>query len=793
LDRVARLLYGLCLLAVAALLVAGGARLLWLGGSAYYILAGLLVGAVSVALFLGRWRSAAGLYLGFLIGTAAWAVWESGLDGWALAPRVLAPAIFGIPFLAAALFLGGRISRIAALAALVAGAALAGAVTFASRYEPVAAPPRGPLIAGAEPAGGDWASFAPDGNHFSPLGQITPQNVAKLKVVWSTVIGPSPRVTAAQNQAVPLKVGDHLYTCLPFGNVYELDPETGKIRWSFDAHSNTTGYYQGRCRGLAYYAIPGATGACARRLYTSSSDARLIALDALTGRPCQGFGDGGVVNLLDGLHERSPGYYEPSSGPTLIRGKLVVNAAVADGQHVGEPSGVIRAFDAVTGKLAWAWDIGRPGQHGQPPPGQLYTPGTPNSWAPMTPDEQLGLVYAPTGNSTPDYWGGHRSKESNRYASSVVALDAETGEPRWYFQTTHYDIWDYDVGSQPILFNLRTRSGVVPALIQPTKRGQLFILDRRTGRPLFPVEERPAPQKGAVERISPTQPWSPALPNLGGARLTERAMWGMTPIDQLWCRIKFREARYEGSMTPPGLTWSIEDPGYMGGVEWGSASIDEQRQLALILSNRFVNRNRLLPRSDPLARNLKANPNSLLGGLVPQEGTPFAADIHAFLSPIAVPCQQPPYGLINAVDLTTGKLVWSRPLGSGRDLGPFHIASHLPFTMGIFTFGGALGTQSGLVFAAGSQDHGFRAFDSRTGALLFEADLPASGGSTPISFWSTRSGRQFVAVSSEAPRPSATTSTGYLGAVTAFALPSSPPEAQPARSADRRPGSGNGM
>jgi quinoprotein glucose dehydrogenase len=763
----AQILYGALLIAIGAVLAIGGAQLLSLGGSAYYLPAGAAAAAAGLALVFGRWRTAALVYLLLMAGTLAWSLWESGLNGWALAPRVLAPAVMGLPLLIAALASGGRIGRIAGLGALGLGAALIAAVALASRYQPPPGPPPAPAQAQAT-ADGDWPSFAPGGNHFSPLAQITPANVGRLKVAWSAVVGPAPRVTAMQNQSVPLKVGDHLYTCLPFANVYDLDPETGRIRWSFDAHSNKQGLYKANCRGVAYYAAPAAQGPCAQRLFAASADARLIALDALTGRPCAGFGDGGVVNLLEGLYERGRGYYAPSSAPLVAHGKVIVNSSVADGQHVGEPSGVIRAYDAVTGKLAWAWDLGRPTQHGGPPPSQVFTPGTPNSWGPMSADEALGLVYVPTGNSTPDYWGGHRSAQSNRYASSIVALDAETGEPRWSFQTVHYDLWDYDIGSQPMLFDLKTPAGVTPALIEPTKRGQLFILDRRTGRPLFPVVEKPAPQAGAVERLSPTQPWSVALPDLGGPRLTERMMWGITPLDQMWCRIRFRQARYEGSFTPPGLTDALQDPGYMGGVEWGSASIDNERQLAFILSNRFVTLTRLLPRSDPRARGLKANPNSMLGGLVPQEGTPFAADIRFFMSPLNAPCHQPPYGLVNAVDLRTGRLAWSRPLGTGRDLGPLGIHSRLPIPMGIFTFGGALGTQSGLVFAAASQDHAFRAFDAATGKLLFEADLPASGSSTPISYVS-RSGRQFVVISTEAPAGS--TGGGFHGGLTAFALP----------------------
>jgi quinoprotein glucose dehydrogenase len=760
---VPRWLYGIVLVAIGAALAAGGVRLLALGGSAYYLPAGLAAAVAGLAVLAGRWRLGALVYLLLLAASLVWGLWEAGLNGWALAPRVISPAVLGLPFLVAALVRGPRVAPVLILAL---GGVLVVAVANSSHWK--LAPARGQTPAAtATAANDDWPHFGADqgGSHFSPLAQITPANVGQLKVAWRRIIGPNASA-ASRTEATPLKIGDDLYTCTPFNDVLALDAETGQVRWHFQSHPKTKGIPQAKCRGVAYYAVPGATGPCAERIYTAVGDGRLIALDRLTGALCPGFGTGGQVDLLRGIQQRTPGYYYPTSAPQVIRGKLVLGAGVADNQYVGEPSGVVRAYDAVTGKLAWAWDLGNPGHHGEPPPGQSYTPGTPNAWGPMSADEALGLVYVGTGNATPDYWGSVRSPESNRYSSSVVALDAETGEPRWSFQTTHYDLWDYDVASQPVLVDLKTPSGVVPALIQPTKRGQLFILDRRNGKPLFPVVEKPAPQAGAVERISPTQPWSTALPDFGGPRLTESSMWGITALDQLWCRIRFRESRYEGPLTPPGLTPSIEHPGYIGGMDWGSVSVDPGRQLALLPSNRVVNYVRLYRRSDPFARRLKADP-SVYYWVAPQEGTPYAVEFHPFFSPLFAACQQPPYGLLNAVDLRTGKLVWSRPVGSARDLGPMQLHSHLPFTLGTPIYAGTLVTTTGLVFIAGSQDHAFRAFDSETGKLLFSADLPGSSWATPMTY-RTRSGRQFVAVSSEyLPREGG----DYYAALTAYALP----------------------
>jgi quinoprotein glucose dehydrogenase len=765
---VVRNIFALVLILVGGVLAAGGAQLAWLGGSLYYLPAGLAALGAGILALTRRWRTATAVYLALTLVTLVWSLGETGLDGWALAPRLISPFVLGLPFLLVAIFGKRRGDRFAGLGVVMIALFLTVVVWARSGFQPVhaAAMPAPEQAAGET---GEWLHFGNTqaGTHFSPLTQLTPDNVGKLRLVWQHKLGPMPATPLSTVQGVPLKVGDHLYACTPFSDVMDLDPETGQQRWYFAAHNKAEGVNVSRCRGPAYYEVPGATGPCSKRVYVASSAPDLVALDASTGQLCPGFGNGGRVDLTRNIQQRNKGYYSVTSAPAVVRGKLVLGGSVADGQYVGEPSGVVRAYDAVTGKLAWAWDLGNPGHHEEPAEGKYYTPGTPNSWGPMSADETLGIVYVPTGNSTPDYWGGHRSPESNRYSSSLVAIDADTGEPRWSFQTTHYDLWDYDIGSQPVLFDLQTPAGMVPAVILPTKRGELFVLDRRTGKPIFPVIEKPAPQRGAVEKISATQPWSIGMPSLVAPRITETAMWGLTAIDQLWCRIQFRKARYDGPLSPPGLDSSIADPGYIGGVDWGGATVDQGRQMTFILSNRIVNYIRLLPRSDPRAKRLRAAANGDLGGLVAQEGTPYAADIHPFLSPLGVPCQAPPHGMINAIDLKTGKMVWSRPIGSARDLGPMNIASHLPFTIGTPLFGGPMSTAGGVVFAAATHDHAFRAFNSRTGRLLFSADLPGHSGSTPMSFWSARSGRQFVVIASDGPVGKDSVS----GAITAYALP----------------------
>lgn len=734
-----------------------GSQLAWLGGSPYYLIAGLLVIASAWLQWRGSGRAAV-LYGVMLLGTWLWALWEVGFDGWPLTARVLAPTVLGCWFLTPWAYRADAspAKRLRGGAAVALALALIAVAAIGYLSDRVSAPATTPAEAGAAAASddGDWQVWGRNlaGDRFSPLAQITPQNVNRLEKIWEfrtgSKAGPDQH---GQFEATPLKIRDTLYLCTPDSEVIALDAETGKQRWRFNPRADLRNVAFTACRGVAYYRTAvGLDAACAERIISTTVDGRLLAVDARNGRLCEGFGKGGMVDIKVGMGMPGPAYYYVTSAPAIVRGKIIFGGFVPDNQRIDSPSGVIRAFDATTGAFAWAFDVGRPDNHAMPPPGQSFTPNTPNSWAPISGDEALGLVYLPTGNSVPDWFGGQRRPFDEKFSSAVVALEADTGKLRWSFQTTHHDIWDYDVPAQPTLYNMPVGNRIVPALIQPTKRGEIFVLDRRTGRPITPVEERRVPQTTVPgERTAPRQPFSVGMPDFAGPRLTERMMWGLTPLDQAWCRLAFRQSVYEGPLTPVRVKQpTIVYPGYNGGSDWGAIAIDVQRGILVGNSIRFALRAHLIPRSEADRLGLKPMGDGVhgdLGGLGPQAGTPYAVSILPFLSPLQVPCQQPPWGLLSAIDLKTRKLLWSEPLGSGREGGPWGLRSRLPYRMGVPHVGGPMVTRSGLTFLGASQDRFFRAFETRTGRLLWQSRLPAGGHANPMTYL-TPSGRQVVVI-----------------------------------------------
>ena len=756
-------LYAAAVLGIGGVMLTGGIWLLSLDGSAYYAVAGAMISVAGVLLFL-RKRSGAWIYGAALALTLAWAIGEVGLDGWALMPRLLALFALGVwlllPWTQRALtpqsgYSGRAVLVVAGGAALAVAAGLA-AFTLVTKP----ALPEDPRFqAGTErfqedtstatdattdATSRDWPEFGGDagGTRFSALDQITPENVSQLKVAWTADVG-----TLPGSSAHPLKVGDTLYTCNGNNEVFAIDAATGAQRWSHDASNG----YGGACRGVAYYRVPDGEGRCATRILTATNSAQMRALDAATGKLCPDFGDNGIVDLTVGMGDVDGkvvgGYYRVRGAPVILRGNAVIGGWISDNQYWGEASGVIRGFDAVTGKLAWAWDMGRPDRTGAPPDGEHYTHSTPNSWTPMSADEDLGLVFAPMGNATPDFFGAYRRDFDDRFSSAVVALNAETGKLVWSFQTRHHDLWDHDVASQPTLIDLPDRQGKLRgALVQPTKQGELFVLDRTTGEPIFEVTEKRVPQGGAVaeERLSPTQPFSDKLPSFRGRDLREADMWGITPIDQLYCRIGFKQARYEGPNTPPGLTPSIVYPSALGAMNWGGVSVDPRHRVMIVNSNRMATRVKLVPREQVDVRRLGnyANDWDIAGPVMPMENTPYALEKSFWLTRLGMPCIAPPYGLLSAIDLNSGKLLWTRRFGTTRGNGPAGLKFPFAIPIGAPNSGGSLITRSGLVFIGATPDNFLHAFDLQTGKLLWRTELPGGGNALPVSY--EMNGKQYI-------------------------------------------------
>ncbi|MCB1844013.1 MAG: PQQ-binding-like beta-propeller repeat protein, partial [Halioglobus sp.] len=603
----------LLLFAVGCWLTAGGAWLASLGGSLYYLLSGLVTLAVAMLVWRER-LLALWLYLGLAAVTLVWALAEAGFEFWLLLPRLGMPLGLTILLLLA---LWPKARRMTGAAnANVCRAAVGVIVVFigvlASALVVSGAPrvlqevaPSMAATADAKDAA-QWRDYGRTkaGTRYVPADQITPDNVDQLQVAWRYRSGDLPEAypqasNAYSFQATPLKVDESLYFCSPRNIVIALDAATGQERWRHDPEIDASSVYMLACRGVAYHESLNAEAACARRILVATLDARLIALDAASGKRCPGFGEEGEISLLEGLGEVKPGYYLVSSPPAIVGDVAMVGGFVLDNMSVDEPPGVVRGYDVVSGRQLWAWDAGRPEAAGPWRPGEPYTRGSPNAWSLFSADEALGLVYIPTGNATPDYFGGQRSAAQERYSSSVVALEASTGSVRWAFQTVHHDLWDYDVASQPVLVDLSIEGEQVPALIQPTKHGEIFLLDRRSGEPLASVEEQPVP-RGSVpgERYSPTQPVSVGMPSLTPPDLLEKDMWGATALDQLWCRIAFKKLHYEGKFTPPGLERSLSWPGNNGVMNWGSVSVDESRKLMAVSSSYMPLLVKLLPRDE---------------------------------------------------------------------------------------------------------------------------------------------------------------------------------------------------
>lgn len=774
-SRLPPRLLGILLLLMGLALLAGGIKLSMLGGSLYYVLAGIGLTLTGLLLLAGK-RAALGLYALVLFASTIWSLWEIGLDWWQLVPRLSLWFALGVvlllPWFRRPLLRDGPAPM--GTAALSVAVVLAGGAAIGSQFTNPGEI-SGDLgrdsadMASTAPAipDGDWQAYGRTefGDRYSPLKQITPANIGKLQEAWRIRTGDMPTAkdpVEITNQNTPLKVNGKLYACTAHSKVLALDPDTGKEIWRFDPQiqgpngDDFRGWAHMTCRGVSYYdeanyqnsdaisrpatlspAGQAIATSCPRRLFLPTADARLIAINADTGKVCEDFGNKGAVDLKAGIGPFTPGGYYSTSPAAITRNLVIIGGHVTDNESTNEPSGVIRAFDVHDGHLVWNWDSGNPDETTPLPEGKTYTRNSPNMWSLASVDEKLGLVYLPLGNQMPDQWGGNRTAGAEKFSAGTVALDIDTGKLRWNYQFTHHDLWDMDVGSQPTLLDMKTADGIKPALIQPTKQGSLYVLDRRDGTPIVPIREIPAPT-GAVEgdHTAPTQARSDL--NLLNPPLDEKAMWGATPFDQMLCRIQFKELRYDGQYTPPSVQGSLIYPGNVGVFNWGSVSLDPVRQLLFTSPNYMAFVSKLVPRAEVAADSKRESETS---GVQPNTGAPYAVIMHPFMSPLGVPCQAPAWGYVAGIDLTTNKVVWKHKNGTSRDSSPIPIG--LP--MGVPSMGGSMVTAGGVGFLSGTLDQYIRGYDVKNGKELWKSRLPAGGQATPMSY-TGQDGKQYVLV-----------------------------------------------
>ncbi|GGE34882.1 quinoprotein [Agaricicola taiwanensis] len=780
----AAVITGLVVALLGAVILAGGIWLAVVGGSLFYILmgAGLLLSAY---LLLRRRQSALAVYAGLLVVTFIWTLWEVGFDKWQWIPRGALITFIGLwmalPFVVrnlrnADIERGRNPSSSPALlrATVAVIAVLAVGAWF---HDPVIVEGELPAQTAGAPAtapGGEafpaeeWTAYGGTnaGQRYSSLSDIKVDNVKNLKVAWEHHTGDLKGPDDASEytfEATPLKVNDTLYYCTPHNIVEALDPVTGELKWKFDPGLKPNAIYQHQtCRGVSYFdealansapAVPAgalapapapAADDCARRIIATTVDARMVAISADTGQLCQGFGQGGYVNLLENMPEVREATYMQTSAPLVARsGLIILGGSVADNYYENNTSGVIRAFDARTGAIVWKFDAQKPNETAPLAPGQTYEANSPVAWTTFSADEDLGLVYIPFGNKAPDQFGRNRTEQDEQFVDALVALDIATGQLRWKFQSSYHDLWDRDNPSQPTLIDLPMNGQTIPAVILPTKGGNLFVLNRQDGKPVLPVSEMQVSTETDVpnEKPSPVQPVSSL--NFTPPPLTESDMWGVTPVDQLLCRVEFNKRRYDGNpFTPPTIGGSLVYPGNIGVFNWGSVAVDPVNKWLIATPIRLSHLYDVLPRpegdtDDRLLTEEGTRPlNENLGG-------PYAVGISQFRSGIGLPCQTPPWGLMAGVDLTTGKTAWMRRNGTVRDQKIMGFTWPIPFPMGIIAHGGTLTTAGGVSFTAATLDNYLRAYDMRTGEKLWEARLPAGGQATPMTYRGS-DGKQYV-------------------------------------------------
>ncbi|MEE4813422.1 membrane-bound PQQ-dependent dehydrogenase, glucose/quinate/shikimate family [Pseudomonas alliivorans] len=747
-----------------------GAQLVAVGGSAAYSVIALGVLATAVLVFLKK-KSALTLYALLMWGILLWIIYEVGFDKWQWIPRGDLFALIGfwlaMPWVVRPLlrnqtgsstrgfhpFLG---STVAVMALIVI------ALMF---YDPYAV--KGQIGSSAasrttEVAGNEWVAYGgtQSGQRFSSLDQINPQTIDNLSVAWEYHTGDLRDADKDAGEytfeATPLKVNNRVYVCTPHNEVHALNPESGKLDWKYTPEK-TRSYLQQHqtCRGVSYYAVPTAQNApaaqCEKRVIMATADARLVALDADTGKLCSDFGSNGVVDLHDNMGNVRPHALMQTAAPLVAGDLIVLGGSVMDnGYDQGNPSGVIRAYNVITGNLVWNFDPENPQNTAPVSAEQNYPQDTPVAWATLSADLKNGLVYVPFGNASPDETGTRRDPNSNteKFRDALVALDLKTGAFKWKFQTSHNDLWDRDNPSQPSLLDLGKEGSKQPALLLPTKVGNIFVLNRLTGEPITPVDQARVQTGGGVpgERFAPTQPVSRL--NFIPPPLTERSMWGVTPFDQMACRTTFNTLRYDGNpWTPATESGSLIYPGNIGVFNWGSVAVDPDRQILVATPVRLAYIYNLIkrPEQDQEKR------------LFTKDGKPYwnenfngdyAIRISRLASGLGIPCTAPPWGSMVGVDLNTGKTEWKRRVGTTKNLKTSFMEDRFPvgFPMGMVAHGGPLLTAGGLIFHGATADNFIRAYDVNTGEVLWQYELPAGGQATPSTYTGS-DGKQYVIIS----------------------------------------------
>ena len=606
----------------------------------------------------------------------------------------------------------------------------------------------------------DWTANGRDvyGTRYLPASVITRDNVNRLEVAWTYRTGEmDPRFATAKPtafEATPLVAEGVMYIGTPLGRVIALDAATGRELWVFDPEiKRDIRYGDFASRGVSMWVddVLPPDAVCRRKIFVATPQAQIFALDARDGRKCPGFT---VVDMPVGLRipPFEPAAYSVTSPPVVVRGLVITGSSIGDNTQPDLPSGEVRAYDARTGALRWSWDP-IPQNRSDPAYGDWrgetarQRTGTANAWTGLAADPERDLVFIPTGSAAPDYYGGLRLGD-NRYANSIVALRASTGKLVWAFQTVHHDLWDYDNASPPALVTITRNGTAIPAVIQATKTGMLFVLHRETGRPIFPIEERAVPASDVPgEEASLTQPFTSVIPPLSPHRFSPDDIWGPTDSDRAACRAAIAGYRNEGIFTPPSVRGTLVMPSNIGGAHWGGVAWDPVRQIVVVPVNKVAAVVQLIPRESFNRDSARADDRRLGYAFEynPMRGTPYLMRRRILIGPSGLPCTPPPFGSLVAIDLRTGTRLWDVPLGSPTRLMPPDAAASAPKEWGSPNLGGPIVTANGVVFIGAALDRWLHAFDIETGRELWRGPLPESGKATPMSY-KLASGDQYVAI-----------------------------------------------